>query len=110
MSGLKSERRVPRYQLEVVQQAFAEDQFRVTTRVLTYLASVRWSRSTVQSCVACLARGDFFKSQRHVDRPDAWLDIYRPVYKGERLYVKLTLHENEIEYLVLSFCLDGDQH
>lgn len=34
MSGQKSERRVPRYQLEVVQQAFAEDQFRVTTRVM----------------------------------------------------------------------------
>jgi hypothetical protein len=110
MSGQPPERRVPGYRLDAVQRAFEFSQFRVTTRVLTYARSIGWSRSTVRSCVAALTPTDFYKSQRHIDRADAWLDIYKPVYRGERLYVKLTLLENGGEYLVLSFCRDGDQH
>ena len=60
--------------------------------------------------MASLETTDFFKSQQHIDRADAWLDVYKPLHAGERLYVKLTLLENGSEYLILSFCLDGDQH
>jgi hypothetical protein len=110
MPGLPMERREPGYSLEVVQSAFAVGQFRVTNRVLTYFSRVGWSRRTVRSCVSSLTPADFFKAQRHIDRPDAWLDIYKPLWMGERLYMKVTLLENGCEFLVLSFCRDGDQH
>lgn len=110
MSGRPHERRTPGYGLTAVRCAFVADQFRVTTRVHRYLARIGWSRGTVRSCVASLTPTDFFKSQRHFNRADAWLDIYKPLYKGTRVYVKLTQHENGIEYVVLSFCRDGDQH
>jgi hypothetical protein len=43
-------------------------------------------------------------------RPDAWLDIYKPVFRGERLYVKLTLQDDGAGYRVMSFCGDGEEH
>lgn len=46
----------------------------------------------------------------HLERPDAWLDIYKPLFRGERLYVKLLLLEDGETYLVLSFCGDGEEH
>jgi hypothetical protein len=69
-----------------------------------------WSRGTIGSCVASLTPPDFHKSQLHLERPDAWLDIYKPLFRGERLYVKLLLLEDGETYLVLSFCGDGEEH
>lgn len=110
MSGRPPERLVPGYDLAGVQDAFRHGRFRVTARVLAYIASKGWTRCTIRSCVASLTPSDLFKSQQHFNRADAWLDIYRPFRGGERLYVKLTLLENGKEYLILSFCRDGDQH
>ena len=81
MSGQPHERRVENYRLMAVQDAVALGYFRITPRV-----------------------------QRHHSRADAWLDIYKPVYNGERIYLKFTLHENGTDYLVLSFCRDGARH
>jgi len=96
--------------LVIVQRAFSEGRFQVTTRVSTHLDRRGWSRSTIGSCVASLTPADFHKSQRHVTRPRAWLDIYKPVFRGERLYVKFTPLEGGECYLVLSFCGDGEEH
>ncbi|MBU4557432.1 MAG: type II toxin-antitoxin system MqsR family toxin [Actinobacteria bacterium] len=110
MSGRPPERLVPGYDLADVKEAFRQGRFRATARVMSYLCSKGWTRCTMQSCVASLTPSDFFKSQQHINRADAWLDIYRPFRAGERLYVKLTLLESGAEYLILSFCRDGEQH
>lgn len=110
MSGQPHERRVENYRLIAVQDAVALGYFRITPRVLKHLSLVGWDTATIQECVASLRPEDFYKSQRHHSRADAWLDIYKPVYNGERIYLKFTLHENGTEYLVLSFCRDGARH
>ena len=78
-------------------------------RVLRHLERWGWSRRTIRRCIRSLEPVHFYKSQRHLDRPDAWLDIFKPVFGGERLYVKFTLLEDGT-YLVLSFCGDGEEH
>jgi hypothetical protein len=104
------ERRRPAYSLDRVQLAFAKGQFQVTVRAMRHLDRRGWSKSAIVACVALLKPADFYKSQRHLERPDAWLDIYKPVSCGERLYVKFTLLEDGETYLVLSFCGDGEKH
>jgi len=105
-----TERREPAYDLAEVHRAFLEGRFQSTVRVLRHLDRRGWSGSTVGSCVASLTPADFHKSQRHLERPEAWLDIYKPVFRRERLYVKFTLLEDGRTYLVLSFCGDGEEH
>ena len=104
------ERREPAYGLTDVRVAFSEGQFQSTVRVLKHLHRRGWGRSTIRSCVQSLAPADFHKSQRHLERPEVWLDIYKPVFRGERLYVKFALLEYGQTYLVLSFCGDGEEH
>jgi hypothetical protein len=110
VSHRSMERRDPAYDLAGVQRAFADGRFQVTRRVLNHLDRRGWSRGAIRSCVALLTPPDFHKSQLHLERPEAWLDIYRPVFRGERLYVKFILLEDGENYLVLSFCGDGEEH
>jgi len=104
------ERKVPEYDLESVRHAFAEGRFESTRRVRRHLYRKRRDPEWVRACIGSLGRTDFHKSQEHECRPDVWLDIYRPHWRGERLYVKFVLHEDEETYLVLTFCIDGEQH
>jgi hypothetical protein len=105
-----SERRQPAYPLDRVRSAFVRGRFQVTGRVMKHLDRRGWSRGTVGLCVASLVTEDFHKSQRHLERPDVRLDIYKPVFCGERLYVKFILLEVGETYLVLSFCGHGEKH
>ena len=110
MSGEALERQQPAYPLGCVQTAFANDHFQATVRVVNHLERRGWSRRTISQCVASLVPEDFHKSQQHRTRPEAWLDIYKPVFCGERLYVKFTLQEDGKRFRVLSFCGDGEEH
>lgn len=109
MSREAHERRQPAYPLGCVQTAFANNHFQATVRVLRHLDLRGWNTGTIRLCIRSLKPADFYKSQRHLDRPDVWLDIYKPVFCDERLYVKFTLLEDGT-YLVLSFCGDGEEH
>ena len=104
------ERRRPAHGLTDVHDAFSEGRFQSTVRVLRHLSIRGRGRSTIGSCVQSLTPGDFHKSQRYLGRPEVWLDIYKPVFRGERLYVKFTLLEDGETYLVLSFCGDDEEH
>ncbi|HEX9092561.1 MAG TPA: type II toxin-antitoxin system MqsR family toxin [Coriobacteriia bacterium] len=110
MYGRPTERRDPAYDLAGVQREFAEGRFQITRRVLKHLDRRGWSSARIRSCVAALTPTDFHKSQAHLTRRGVWLDIYRPVFRGERLYVKFTLQEDGVRYRVLSFCGDGEEH
>jgi hypothetical protein len=104
------ERREPAYGLGSVQAAFGEGRFQITVRVAAHLERRGWSRGTIGACVASLAPADFYKSQRHLTRPGTWLDIYKPAFRGELLYVKSVLQEDGQRYRVLSFCGDDEEH
>ena len=110
MSRRPMERREPAYGLAEVRRAFSEGCFQTTGRVLKHVYRRGLSRITIAACIASLTSSDFRKSQLHLERPDVWLDIYKPVFRGERLYVKFVLLEDGETYLVLSFCGDGEEH
>jgi hypothetical protein len=110
VSGMPMERSEPAYGLPDVRSGFSQGRFQTTGRVMRHLDRRGWSRGTIGSCVASLTISDFHKSQLHLERPDAWLDIYKPLFCGERLYVKFLLLEDGETYLVLSFCGDDEEH
>jgi len=110
VSGTVEERRQPAYPLETVRAAFSAGRFSVTRRVFEHLLHRGWKLETVKACVLALTPEDFYKSQRHVAREGVWLDIYKPVFRGERLYLKFTPLEDGRSFRVLSFCGDGESH
>lgn len=69
----------------------------------------RWYFRDLELCIRELEHSDFHKSQRHSDNPDVWLDIYRPAIAGTRRYVKLMIQDSG-DFLVLTFCNDGEAH
>lgn len=110
MSSAVEDRHQPAYPLKGVQLAFSAGRFSVTRRVFNHLLLRGWKLETVKVCVLGLAPEDFYKSQRHATIDGRWLDIYKPVFRGERLYLKFTPLEDARSFRVLSFCGDGESH
>jgi hypothetical protein len=108
--GGLDERRKAAYPLEVVRESFATGRFNVSGRVFDHLVRRGWKLETVRTCVLSLTPEDFYKSQRHMARTGVWLDIHKPVSRGERLYVKVTPLDGGKGFRVLSFCGDGEPH
>jgi hypothetical protein len=100
----------PHYPLEDVTAAFVDGRFEVPVRVARHLRSCGWDRAFVCECVLSLKVEALHKSVPHRSRDGVWLDVYRPRFGGERMYLKLTAHEREGWFLVLSFCIDGQAH
>lgn len=104
------EKRQPQYPLFKFKTAVRDGRVMFPGRVDAHLRSCGWARSDIIGCLLSLRGEDFYKSQIHRTRAGVWLDIYKPVCLGERLYVKLTLHEDKARFIVLSFCRDGEEH
>jgi hypothetical protein len=100
----------PHYALDEVASAFTEGRFEVPARVARHLRSCGWDRAFVCECVLDLRADAFHKAVPHRSRAGVWLDVYRPLFRGERMYLKLTAHERDGWFLVLSFCIDGQAH
>jgi len=98
------------YPLHEVIAAAQEGRFRVTGRVRRHLRHKGWTIRTAVDCITQLRPADFHKSQAHLSRSGAWLDIYRPTYGGCRKYLKIVRLEDPTEFLLLSFCDDGEAH
>jgi hypothetical protein len=100
----------PHYALEDVVAAFADGRFEMPARVARHLRSCGWDRAFVRECVLDLRLETRHKSVPHRSREGVWLDVYRPTFRGQRMYLKLTAHERDGWFLVLSCCLDGQVH
>jgi hypothetical protein len=100
----------PHYALEHVAAAFSQSRFEVPARVARHLRSCGWDREFVCECVLDLGPETLHKSVPHRGREGVWLDVYRPHFRGERMYLKVTAHERDGWFLVLSFCIDGQAH
>lgn len=103
-------RRQPYYTLASLQARVASGEFVVTKRVERYLSDKRVPPEMPMRCVSLLTASDFHRSVPHLERPDVWLDIYRPVIMGERWYVKVVMHEDGVRVVFLSCCRDGEVH
>ncbi|MGV8084245.1 MAG: type II toxin-antitoxin system MqsR family toxin [Coriobacteriia bacterium] len=115
MTGKKEEAGSPHYDLLKVREAFKRGDYRIGTfdggtRIWNHLAKRGWDEDDVVEVICNLQYTDFHKSQKHESIPDIWLDIYKPAYLGERLYVKFHLAANGMIYLVRSFCGDHEEH
>ncbi|MDP2181110.1 MAG: type II toxin-antitoxin system MqsR family toxin [Actinomycetota bacterium] len=106
----KRERFRPHYVLEELKAKIAAGEHYATKRVGAVLSRHGWDESDIEDCVANLTSSDFFKSQAHTKRDGVWLDIYKPTYEGERLYVKFVIDEDGCTIVVLDFCEDGEIH
>lgn len=108
--GGERQGREHRYSLAAVREAFLHGRFVITLRVRRHLALHGWTERDVVECIAGLSPADFHKSQAHRIHADVWLDIYKPVFEGERRYVKFTQELGGDRFVLLSFCLDGEDH
>jgi predicted transcriptional regulator len=104
------EKASPHYDLETVRRAFRCGRAEVTSRVARHMRSHGMGRPTLFACVDALGPRDFHKSQVHITREGVWLDIYRPWVTGDRMYLKITEHEDGVSMLVLTYCRDGEAH
>jgi hypothetical protein len=97
------------YGLGRVRALALSGRYAVTYRVQRYIAAQSWDSGCVGECLGALKRNDLHKSLPDSQRPGSRLDVYRPWLRGQRMYVKFTLDEDGVLY-VLSFCRDGDSH
>jgi hypothetical protein len=109
-TGDTRERREPHHTLEAVRGAFLDGRFVITLRVRRHMALHDWTERDVVDCIAKLSSSDFHKSQAHRIHGGVWLDIYRPTFAQERRYVKFTRELEGSRFVVLSFCVDGEDH
>jgi hypothetical protein len=109
-SGATREKREPHYPLGSVRRAFLDGRFVLTSRVRRHMALHDWTERDVVDCIAGLSSADFHKSQAHRAHEGVWLDIYRPTFAGERRYVKFTRELDGSHFVVLTFCVDGEDH
>lgn len=108
----RRERSTPSYDLNTVKAAFARGNYKIGTedsskRIWSYLSDQGWDEDDVTAVVANLKPTDFRKSMEHDQHPGIWLDVYKPVYEGERVYLKFHVMKNGVIYVVKSFWNDG---
>ena len=84
-------RRGPTYSLADLQRRAASGAYVVTRSAYAGAGLLGFDESDVLRCLLGMTPGDFYKTMESVERPGLWQDVYRPVYSGEELYVKLQL-------------------
>jgi hypothetical protein len=103
------EKQVPHCDLAVIKRLMGNGQADVTNRVNRHLRVQQWDDCFPCRCIGMTRLSDFHKSQRHRDRPEQWLDIYRPWVDGVRMYVKFTV-DADGDVIIMSLCRDGEAH
>jgi hypothetical protein len=48
-----------------------------------------WDDEDVKECVLALTGADFHKTMESTDLPGLWQDVYKPLFRRVRLYVKI---------------------
>lgn len=81
----------PTYDLAELQRLVREGAYVVTMAALHGAAALSFDSDDVRSCVLGLTRRDLYKTMPAADVPGLWQDVYRPMYLGVPLYVKLQL-------------------
>ena len=98
----------PTFPLEQVQELVRRRAFIVTTTALAIAGAVGFDADDIVACLLALTPADFDKPISSTDRPGELLDVYRPVFRGRRLYVKLKVTSKTVLtdlLVVLSFNL-----
>jgi hypothetical protein len=79
------------YDLAELQRLVRHGRYVVTNTALAGAAELQFDRQDIRDCVLSLTRLDLYKTMKAVDEPGLWQDVYKPVYGGIPVYVKLQL-------------------
>jgi motility quorum-sensing regulator/GCU-specific mRNA interferase toxin len=79
------------YDLATIQKLVREGAYVITRTGLAGAAALGFDSEDICACVLALTAGDLHKTMESTDRPGAWQDVYKPVYCGVRIYVKLQI-------------------
>ncbi|SFR07091.1 MULTISPECIES: type II toxin-antitoxin system MqsR family toxin [unclassified Enterobacter] len=87
--------------LNVVKALVREGKARTTVTALNDAAALGFcSRKEMFDVVLALETRDFFKSMTAYDDHTCWHEVYRPVYRGQRIYMKFIVQDG---VLIVSF-------
>jgi hypothetical protein len=84
-------RPVPTYDLAEVQRRVRSGYFRVTASARAATLELNLELSAASDCVLGLTTADFYKSMESEALPGLWQDVYRPLFEGLVMYVKLQI-------------------
>jgi motility quorum-sensing regulator / GCU-specific mRNA interferase toxin len=97
------EKRRAHYRLAEIKSACADPQRLNRTWVARQGAlDLDFDDDEVIAVIQGLTRRDLQKSMTSIANPAIWQDVYRPIWHGERLYVKFTL-DSQGQFLLISF-------
>ncbi len=95
-----NEKRKAHCSLDVVRRLVNQGKVRITYSALTDVSRLDFTIDEVHETVLGLKLGDFYKSMTTYADHTVWQDVYRPLTKAGRVYLKLTVVE---DVLIVSF-------
>jgi motility quorum-sensing regulator/GCU-specific mRNA interferase toxin len=90
----------PTYDLSTLQSLVRAGHYRVTLSAKQGAVALGFDTSDIEACVLSLTMKDFYKTMAAEKIPGLFQDVYRPVYAGWEIYVKLQVTS---EAVVISF-------
>ncbi len=81
----------PAYDLSEIQRKVGAGAFRITFSARAGAALLGLGEADIVRCVLELRQSDFYKSMEAETAPGLWQDVYRPVFEGLLLYVKVQI-------------------
>lgn len=95
------EKRTPHTRLNTLKQMVRDGMVGITNTALISAAQIGFhSKHDILEVVLALSTGDFYKSMTAYHDHTCWHEVYRPIYKGQPLYIKLIVSGN---LLIVSF-------
>jgi len=79
----------PAYDLVWIQYKLSAGRYRIERIALQGALALGFDEQDIVDCVCGLCAEDFHKSMESNLRPGLWQDVYKSVYDGVRVYVKL---------------------
>lgn len=95
-------RGVPTYDLAWVQALVESGHYRITISSMRGAAYLGFDELDICACVQALSLADFYKTMEADKAPGRWQDVYRPVYQGALVYVKVQV-SHDARAVVVSF-------
>jgi motility quorum-sensing regulator/GCU-specific mRNA interferase toxin len=96
----------PTFDLATVKALVSTGYFVLTKSALSGLGELGFDQADAQSCILAMTASDFQKTMPSEAAPGRFQDVYKPVYCGQPLYVKIQIaldkHTNQV-VVVISF-------
>lgn len=90
------EKRKRHYSLELVKELILNGNWEISTTALTNAwFDFSFLESDIYDVILELVPGDFYKSMTFYNNSTIWQDVYRPVLKGIKAYIKISIINNQ---------------